>query len=121
MRNVGLSNVIGIKPAKLSDKKYNFSRKAYKTGTKTGKAASSRYKAREDSDLESPYVAIFFQFFARYSAVRHAIACSVSVGFRAPLAPMTDAPRIPRFGASCEKPQPLTTLVSGLEPMRVPP
>ena len=51
------------------------------------------------------YVAIVFQFFARYSAVRHASACAVSVGLRAPLVPITEAPRIPRFGASWEKPQ----------------
>src|SRR5919204_2396316 len=64
---------------------------------------------------------ILFQFFARCSAVRHASACTVSVGLCAPLVPIVDAPRTPRFGASCEKPQRSTTLVSGLSPMRVPP
>jgi len=63
----------------------------------------------------------YFQFFTKYSAVRHASACTVRVGFLAPLDPMTDAPRIPRFGTSWEKPQRSTTLVSGLSPMRVPP
>ena len=48
-------------------------------------------------------------------------ACTVWVGFRAPLVPMTEAPSTPRFGTSCERPQRLTTLVSGLSPMRVPP
>src|SRR5215470_5118607 len=67
------------------------------------------------------YAAIVFQFFARWSAVRHASACAVRVGFRAPLVPITDAPRIPRFGTSCDRPHRFTTLVSGLSPMRVPP
>src|SRR5262245_49007374 len=69
----------------------------------------------------SDHGAILFQFFARYSAVRHAMACTVSVGFRAPLVPITEAPRKPRFGTSCEKPHPLTTFVAGLSPIRVPP
>src|SRR4029079_6346035 len=34
---------------------------------------------------------------------------------------MTEAPRMPRFGDSCEKPQRSTTFVSGLSPIRVPP
>ena len=38
---------------------------------------------------------IDFQFFARRSAVRHAHAWTVRVGFRAPLVPITDAPRTP--------------------------
>lgn len=50
------------------------------------------------------YCAIDFQFFTRLSAVRHASACKVSVGFRAPCVPITDPPSIARFGASCENP-----------------
>src|ERR1700739_1598701 len=46
------------------------------------------------------YWAIAFQFLARWSAVRHASAWTVSVGLRAPLVPMTDAPSTPRLGAS---------------------
>ena len=38
----------------------------------------------------------------------------VSVGFRAPWVHATDPPRMPRFGASCEKHHLSTTLVSGL-------
>jgi len=53
--------------------------------------------------------------------VRHADACSVSVGWRAPLVPITDPPSTPRVGTSCEIPQQLKTLVSALSPMRVPP
>src|SRR5438094_9970836 len=49
---------------------------------------------------ERVHPAIVFQFFARCSAVRQASACTVSVGLCAPLVPITDAPRIPRFGAS---------------------
>src|ERR1700680_2565460 len=45
----------------------------------------------------------------------------VSVGFRAPWVHATDPPRMPRFGASCEKHHLSTTLVSGLSPIRVPP
>src|SRR5205085_11242940 len=70
-------------------------------------------------DLSQP--AIPFQFFARCPAVLHANACAVSVGLCAPLVPITLAPRMPRFGASCEKPHASTTLVSGLLPIRVPP
>jgi|GEM_PF-5229581 len=44
--------------------------------------------------------AMVFQFLARYSAVRHASACAVSVGLWAPLVPITEDPRMPRFGAS---------------------
>jgi hypothetical protein len=44
--------------------------------------------------------AIPFQFPARCSAVRHASACAVSVGLCAPLVPITDAPKMPRFGTS---------------------
>ena len=69
----------------------------------------------------SQSVDTFFQFLTRCSAVRQASACAVSVGLCAPLVPITDAPSTPRFGTSCEKPQRLTTLVSGLSPMRVPP
>ena len=43
---------------------------------------------------------IVFQFSARWSAVRHASACAVSVGLCAPLVPITEAPRTPRFGVS---------------------
>src|ERR1039458_1826404 len=39
-----------------------------------------------------------FQFFTRYAAVRQASACAVSVELRAPLVPITEAPRIPRLG-----------------------
>ncbi len=35
------------------------------------------------------YQPMDFQFFARYSAVRHASACTVSVGLRAPLVPIS--------------------------------
>src|SRR5262245_43228171 len=49
--------------------------------------------------------ATLFQFFTRYSAVRHARACTVSVGLCAPLVPITEAPSTPRFGDSCERPQ----------------
>src|ERR1700686_2741465 len=45
----------------------------------------------------------------------------VSVGLRAPWVHITDPPKMPRFGTSCEKPHLSTTLVSGLPPMRVPP
>jgi hypothetical protein len=44
------------------------------------------------------------QFFARYSAVRHASACAVSVGLWAPLVPITDPPSTPRFGTSWQRP-----------------
>ena len=37
------------------------------------------------------------------SAVRHARVCAVSVGLCAPLVPITEVPRMPRFGTSCEK------------------
>ena len=60
-------------------------------------------------------------FEAACSAVLQASAWTVRVGFRAPLVPITDAPRMPRFGASCEKPQRSTTLLSGASPIRVPP
>jgi hypothetical protein len=43
------------------------------------------------------HCAIDFQFFTRLSAVRHASACKVSVGFRAPCVPITDPPSIARF------------------------
>src|SRR5262245_4956221 len=66
-------------------------------------------------------LAMLFQFFTRWSAVRQASACTVSVGFRAPLVPIVDAPSTPRLGASWEKPKRLSTLVSALSPMRVPP
>src|SRR5438093_840475 len=68
-----------------------------------------------------PDLATLFQFLTRYSAVRQASACTVSVGLCAPLVPITEAPRTPRFGDSWEKPQRLTTFVSILSPMRVPP
>src|ERR1700736_2160237 len=74
-------------------------------------------KGRELSEVFQ----IDFQFLIRCSAVRHASACAVSVGLCAPLVPMVEAPRIPRFGTSWAKPQRLTTFVSGLSPMRVPP
>src|SRR5215469_7074868 len=61
------------------------------------------------------------KFLTSRSAVLQARACTVSVGFRAPLVPISEAPRMPRFGASCEKPHRSTTFVSGLAPMRVPP
>ena len=64
---------------------------------------------------------IDFQFFTRCSAVRQHSACTVRVGLCAPLVPITDAPRIPRLGTSCEKPQRFTTFVAALSPMRVPP
>ena len=48
--------------------------------------------------------AIVDQLPARCAAVRQARAWAVSVGLRAPLVPMTDAPRMPRLGASCENP-----------------
>src|SRR3989442_2834051 len=67
------------------------------------------------------FLEIEFQFFTRYSAVRHASACAVSVGLWAPLVPIWEAPSTPRFGTSCENPHRLTTFVSGLSPMRVPP
>ena len=79
----------------------------------------SRGRSRNRKSGQS--VDTFFQFLIRCSAVRQASACAVSVGLRAPLVPITDAPSTPRFGTSCEKPQRLTTLVSGLSPMRVPP
>jgi hypothetical protein len=56
--------------------------------------------------------AIVFQFLLRCSAVRQATACAVSVGLCAPLVPITEAPRTPRFGTSCAKPKGSTTLVS---------
>src|SRR5690242_3615668 len=62
-----------------------------------------------------------FQFFTRLSAVRHESAWTVSVGFLAPLVPITEAPRTARLGASCENPQRFTTFASGLSPIRVPP
>jgi len=46
--------------------------------------------------------------------VRQASAWAVGVGLCAQLAPITEAPRTPRFGTSCAKPKLLTTLVSGL-------
>src|SRR5213594_4000390 len=46
------------------------------------------------------HCAMLFQFFTRCSAVRQASAWAVSVGFRAPLVPITEAPRMPRVGAS---------------------
>src|SRR5262249_27384914 len=73
---------------------------------------------RQDSQLHD---CLFFQFLTRCSAVRHASACTVSVGLCAPLVPITEPPSTPRFGTSCEKPQRSTTLVSALSPMRVPP
>src|SRR5215831_8960315 len=65
--------------------------------------------------------AIAFQFAVRCAAVRHASACAVRVGLCAPLVPITDAPKIPRFGTSWAKPKRLTTLVARLSPIRVPP
>src|SRR5882672_1949619 len=65
--------------------------------------------------------AIERQFLLRCSALRQASAWAVSVGLCAPLVPMTDAPPTPRLGTSGEKPKRLTTLVSRLSPMRVPP
>jgi hypothetical protein len=44
--------------------------------------------------------AIAFQFADRCSAVRQASACAVRVGLWAPLVPITEAPRMPRFGTS---------------------
>src|SRR5262245_57220043 len=67
------------------------------------------------------YGMIVAQFFTKYSAVLHASAWTVSVGLCEPLVPITEAPSTPRFGASCAKHQRLTTFVSGLSPMRVPP
>ncbi len=40
------------------------------------------------------------QLLTRCSALRQDSACTVKVGFLAPLVPITDAPSIPRFGAS---------------------
>src|SRR5947209_8309603 len=68
----------------------------------------------------APQFAIVFQFLLRCSAVRQASACAVSVGLCAPLVPITEAPRTPRFGTSCEKPKRSTTFVSRLSPIRVP-
>ena len=45
-----------------------------------------------------------FQFFTRCSAVRHASACMVSVGLRAPLVPNTDPPSIPRLALHARSP-----------------
>jgi hypothetical protein len=47
------------------------------------------------------YAPVDFQFCTSRSDVRQASACTVSVGFRAPDVPITDAPRMPRF-ASCD-------------------
>ena len=57
------------------------------------------------------------------SPQRHALdkVLLALVGFLAPLVPITEPPRMPRFGTSCEKPHRSTTLVSGLSPIRVPP
>jgi hypothetical protein len=47
--------------------------------------------------------AIARQFAARHSAVRHASAWAARVGLWAPLVPITEASRIPRFGTSVGK------------------
>ena len=57
-----------------------------------GRSAGVRYPTTE------------LQLLTTCSAVRHASAWTVSVGFRAPLVPMTDAPRMPRLGTSWESP-----------------
>src|SRR5689334_21210415 len=92
-------------------------------GSVLSRADSGLRKDRrhDDYDGQPLHLAISFHDFARCSAVRHPSACAVSVGFRAPLVPITEAPRTARFGTSCEKPHRLTTLVSALSPMRVPP
>lgn len=83
-----------------------------------GRAWSSTAWAVPDEYYD---VAIIFHCCTRCLAVRQASACAVSVGLRAPLVPMTLAPRMPRFGTSCEKPSSFTTAVSGFLPIRVPP
>lgn len=84
-------------------------------------SAGGSNRASCGSDTRSAAQVNDFQFFTRYSAVRQASACAVSVGLRAPLVPITEAPRIPKLGISCEKPQRFTTFVLGSSPMRVPP
>src|ERR1700760_1018533 len=74
-----------------------------------------------DVEDDAYRLAMFAQFDTRCSAVRQPRACAVSVGLWAPLVPITEAPRIPRFGTSWEKPQRSTTLVSRLSPILVPP
>src|SRR5271156_560310 len=76
---------------------------------------------QETSPPVAQPLAIAFQFLVKWSAVRQASACAVSVGLCAPLVPITDAPMTPRLGTSWENPQRLTTLVSRLSPIRVPP
>src|SRR5262245_4926131 len=63
----------------------------------------------ESRYCQPSHLAISFHDFARWSAVRQPSACAVSVGFRAPLVPITEAPSTPRFGTSCEKPHRSTT------------
>src|SRR5205814_235276 len=96
-------------------------------GARGGDRADDHGERADEDGAEWKYAhhdflrAIAPQFFARWSAVRQASACTVNVGLRAPLVPITEAPSTPRFGTSCEKPQRSTTLVSRLSPMRVPP
>ena len=55
------------------------------------------------------------------SAVRHASACSVSVGLWPPVVGKVHEPTSARFGISCAKPNRSTTDCVGSSPMRVPP
>lgn len=61
------------------------------------------WRKRVDLPSAQP-LPIDLQFLMRCSLVRHASACAVSVGFREPLVPITEAPSMPRFGTSCENP-----------------
>jgi hypothetical protein len=54
-----------------------------------------------------------FQFFTRYTAVRQASACAVSVGLRAPLVPITEG-REYQIRSLMQKAQRFTTFRAGI-------
>src|SRR5271155_33138 len=112
-----------LTPLRLSGRRREFwagsSSRAYPTEDALCSWCSDSRDRESGADQASHVKA--FQFFARYSAVRQASAWAVSVGLRAPLVPITEAPSTPRLGTWCEKPQWFTTFVSGLSPIRVPP
>jgi hypothetical protein len=75
-------------------------------GTREGRTSGLRREGSDSRPRRSAtrHLAIVPQFRPRCSAVRQASACAVSVGLCAPLVPITEAPRMPRFGTSCAKP-----------------
>src|SRR6266511_3959580 len=84
-----------------------------------GRVMGGRRASRRPPTLHS-YPVIDFQFLTTYSAVRHAVAWIVCVGFRPADFGKGEPPRIPRFGTSWEIPHLLTTLMLGSSPILVP-